>query len=88
MGLDGRTNRRSISEREPTDFLSRNHVAIKQHWRHREDVSDVVESIARFVRWQQRALVDLQRQKIANRVAILDPVQPMDGWTAGIRACR
>ena len=47
-----------------------------------------VEAVPRFVGRQQRPSVDLQSQQIADRMAVLGPVEPMDGRRARIGVSR
>ena len=87
VGLDGGPDR-GVAEGEPADLLGRDHVAVEQDRGDRKHVGDVVEPVARLVGRQQRPLVDLQRQQVANRVAVLDTVQAVDGRAARIRVGR
>ena len=84
VGLDRRSDR-GVAEGQPADLPGRGHVAVEQHRGDRQHVGDVVEPVARLVRRQQRPLVDVQRQQIADRVAVLGAVQAMDRRPAGIR---
>jgi hypothetical protein len=54
--------------------------------RHPEEVGDGVEAVGRIIRRQKRRdVADVERQQIADRVAILRPVQAMEYRAAGTR---
>jgi hypothetical protein len=80
---DGR--RVDVADRETADDVGGREIALLQRRRHAEHLSDVVESVGRVVRRQQRGDVDVEREEIANRVRVFRAVQTMEDWTAGTR---
>ena len=70
---------RTIPNRQSTDDTRCGEIVLEQPRRDRKHSGDVVEALlVRFVSGQQRSPVDIQREKIANRVRVLRAVQPMD----------
>ena len=76
--LRGRLER-GIAHRQPGDLARGGQVPLGQHRRDRQHVGDVVEAEARIVRRQQRSLVDVEREQVADGVGVLGPVQPVHG---------
>ena len=64
------------------------HVPFQQRRRHRKHVADIVEAVARIVHRQRRPGLDIERQHVANRVAVLRAIQAMHGGPAGIGIAR
>ena len=66
------------ADRDAADLLGRRHVTLQQHRReiaHR----DVVEAVTGFVAGEHVADIDLQSEKIADRIAVFRPVEPAKG---------
>ena len=59
-------------------------IALHQRGRHAEDIRDVVESVRFFVGRQERGDVHVERQQIADRVAVLRTVEAMQDGPAGL----
>ena len=74
----GRRRRHRRRHRESADLARRRQVALHQRRRDAEDAGDVVEAVARVVGRQQLADVDVERQQIAHRVAVLRPAQAVE----------
>ena len=88
VGLDHRTRQRP-TQRLARDFLCSRHVPIEQCGRDRQHIRDVVEAVLiGIVGRQQRADVDLDAEKIADRVGVLRAVQAVHGRPAGIHVRR
>ncbi len=87
--LDRRTRRRQTG-REPRDLASHRHVALQVGGRNREDIGEIVEAAVRgVVSGQQRFHVEVEREQVANRVAVFGAIEAMDrGDPAGIRSGR
>ena len=87
--LDRRTRGRQ-TRREPRDLASHRHVALQVGGRNREDIREIVEAAVRgVVSGQQRFHVEVEREQVANRVAIFGAIEAMDrGDPAGIRSGR
>ena len=83
-GLHRRPDGR-IAHGELADAARREHVAAEQRRRHRQHLGDVVEALVRLVGRQQLLGVDLQRQQVADGVAVLEAVQAVIGDAARIR---
>ncbi len=64
------------------------HVTLDQHRRKREHVADVVEAVAGIVGGELGAGLDVERQQVANGVAVFGAIQAVNGGTAGIRMRR
>ncbi len=67
-------------------FHDADRVALHQRRRNRQHVRDVVEPAALIVGRKQRGRVDVERQKIPNRVGILGPVQAVHRGPPGTRS--
>ena len=67
-----------IANGERADPLRGGDIAVEQKWRCRQRGGDVVEAEVAAVVWQQRRDIDVERQQIADRIAILDAVEAMD----------
>ena len=74
-----------VADRELADLPGRVEVALHEGRRHREHVGDVVEALVVVVGREQRLGVDLEAEKVADGVAVLDPVEPMRDGAAGVR---
>ena len=74
-----------IADRQRADALRRGEIPLEQQRRRPQRRGDVVEAEVAAVARQQRGDVDVERQQIANRVAVLGAVQPMHDVAA--RAC-
>ena len=77
-----------IAHRERADLARRADVLLHQRRVHAKDVSDVVESVRRVVRRQQRGWIHFEVEQIADGVGVLGAVQPMECRTARIRVGR
>ena len=64
-------------DRDAADLLRRRHIAIQQR---RRQIADrhVVEAVARFVGWQQRRGVDVEREQIADGVLVFGAREAAD----------
>ncbi len=80
--------RREIADGQPADPARGRHVALEQRRRGREHGRDVVESVARIVDRQPLARLDVDGQQIADRVAVLGAIQPVNRRPARIGVCR
>ncbi len=65
------------ADREPADLLRGRHVALEQRRRQLAD-RDVVEPVARFVGRQERGNVHVEREQVADGVAVLGTREPAD----------
>ena len=66
------------SNREARHFLCGVEIALRQKRGKLQDSRDVVKAIADLVGRQQGAAVDVERQKVADRVLVLGSIQPME----------
>ena len=82
VDLRGRCDGR-VADRELADAARGEQVPLHQRRRDREHVRDVVEALVVVVGRQQQLGVDLHAEQVAHRVAVLDPVETMDGKAAG-----
>ena len=78
IGL-GDSGRWRAAEREVADRPARRQIPLEQRLRHAEHAANVVEPEAGIVSRQEVIDVDLEREQIADGVAILRPVQTMQG---------
>ena len=81
------TTRRTVSrpDRKPADLLRRRDITVEQ-CRGKITYRHVVKTIARFVTWQQRRGVDVQCEKVANRVLVFGSIEPPKrSRSAGVR---
>ena len=76
---------REIADGEAAHLARRRHVAIEQRRRRRQYRGDVVEAVAGVVDRQPFAGPHVDREEIANRVAVLGAVQAVHERAAGIR---
>ncbi len=76
---------RDVADGEPADSARRRHVALEQRGRRRQHGRDVVEPVSGIVDRQPRARLDVDGQQVANGVAVLGAVQPMDRRAPRIR---
>ncbi len=74
-----------VADRQAAHQPRGRHVLFKQCGRHRKHVADIVEPVARIVHRQRRPRLDIERQYVANRIAVLHAIQAMHGGPAGIR---
>ena len=74
------------ADHEPADAPRRRHVLLDVQRRHRQHVADVVEPVAGVVGRQVPRVVEVEPQEVADGVAVLGPVQPVDGRRAGVGA--
>ena len=72
-----------IADRQRADALRGGEVAVEQQRRRAQRRGDVVEAEVAAVVRQQRGHVDVERQQIADRVAVLGAVQAVDDVAAG-----
>ncbi len=68
--------------------LRRHHILLQKHRRHREHVTNVIEAITGVIRRELDLAVEVNAHEVADRVAILDAVQPAGGDTPRIRVPR
>ena len=80
-----RGREQQVADGEAAHLHGRGRVSLDQRRRHAQRIGDVVETLARIVRRQQRRRVDVEMEQIANRVGVLRPVHPMQKMTARIR---
>ena len=83
VGLDG-----GITDREAADIPGRRHVPLQHAGGDGQDVRVVVEAVGEVVGRQHRPDVHRQAQQIADRVGVLQPVEPVDGRSPGVGAIR
>ena len=76
------------ADREPAHAPGRGDVLLDVQRRHRQHVADVVEAVAGVVGRQVARVVEVEPQEVADGVAVLGPVQPVDGRRPGIGALR
>ena len=82
----GRRRARRRADGDGADLLRGGEIALHQRRRHPQHAGDVVEPVAHIVGRQHRADVDVERQQIANRVAVLRAIESMKRFgTARIR---
>ena len=67
-----------------TIALGRLEVLLEQERRDREHVADVVEAIARVVGRELLLGLEVEAHQVADRVAVLDPVEPADRHAARV----
>ena len=75
---------RGLPRRQAGDLAGRVHVAVHQGGRDGEDVGDIVEAIAGIVDGQILAHIDIQGEKIANRIGVFRAVHAPKRGAAGI----
>ena len=82
-----RRARRRKARREPRDLASHRHVAFQVSRRNRKRIREIVEAAVRgVVAGQERLHVDVEREKVANRIVVFRAIETMDGANpAGIR---
>ena len=71
-GHDGR-----VAHRQRAQLPGRVQVALEQHRRGAQQIGDVVEAVAGFVRRQERHRIDVEIEQVLDGVGVLDPVQPV-----------
>ena len=76
---------RQIADRQAADPARRRHVPIQQRRRGREHRRDVVEPVAGIVDRQPLARPDVDREQIADGVAVLGAIQPVHRRAPRIR---
>src|SRR5262245_1257305 len=81
----GRRRAAHVAERDLADLRRRTQVPLGENRRQRQRVGVVVEPVSRVVGGQERRRVDLEPEQIADRVAVLHPVEAMQRRAAGIR---
>ncbi len=74
----------AIADRAAADLARRREIALQQHRRNREHVADIVEAVTGIVRRQHLAHVDIDREKIADRIDVFRTVQAMERRASGI----
>ena len=84
IGADGRRDV-GVAHRGARDFPGGAQVAIHQRRIGAEHVGDVVEAVRLAVVRQECVGVDLEREQIADRVAVLGAVQAVQRFAAGVR---
>ncbi len=67
-----------VPNRQRTDPVCRDQVAFQQEGRYPQRVRDVVESIGRIVRREQRRDVDIEREQIADGVGVFGTIESME----------
>ena len=77
-------NGRRVAHRQRAQLSGRVQVALEEHRRGAEQIGDVVEAVARFVRRQQRHGIDLEVEQVLDRVGVLRPVHPVHHRTAHV----
>ena len=77
-----------VADRQPADLSGGRQIPLEQRRRRRQHVGDVVEAVAGVVYRQPRSRFDVEREQIANCVAVFSSIEPVDGRPAGIRMCR
>ena len=65
--------------------MAADEVSLEERRRHREHVRDVIEAVARIIHRQHRAGLNIHRQQIADRIAVLGAVEPVDCRPPGVR---
>jgi hypothetical protein len=84
-GFDrGRDLRAAHSER--ADFPCSRQISLHQRRRYPEYGTDVVEAVSFLIGRKQRGDVDIQREEVAQRVAVFRAVETMEDSAAGIGA--
>ena len=78
VGVGGHGRGRA-AHREPRDGAGGGEVALHERLRHAEDAADVVEAEARVVGGEEVVGVEIDRQQVAHRVAVLGAVQTVEG---------
>jgi hypothetical protein len=85
IGID-RDDRRRRADGQAADLVGRGEIALEQRRRQLEHTGDVVEAVARIVAGQQARHVDVDGDEIADGVAILVAIQPVERHGAsGVR---
>ena len=65
------------AERQTADLLRRGQVSLQQ--RRRElTYTHVVEAMAHIVFWEKRGHIDLERQKVADRILVFGSIEPVE----------
>ena len=84
----GRLSRASlrIAHRQPADGAGRAQISVHESRRHGLDIGNVVETVAHRVGRQKRRDIHVDREQVTDRAGILDPIEPLEGPSAGIRA--
>ena len=74
--LHGRLDRRTNHDHAARDLLGGPRVSLHQDRRERQHVPYVVEPIALIIDREIVSGAKVERQKIANRVVVFDPIKP------------
>ncbi len=83
-----RHNSRDHGHGPADDRVGRAQVLFEQQRRNRQHVAVIVEPIAGVIRWELVGRVVVHAEQVADRVPILDPVEPADRDPAWIRVVR
>ena len=77
-----------VAHGQARDLVGRRQVLFDQRGGNAQHVGDIVEAVGFIVGGQQRSRVDIQVEKIVDRVSVFGPVHAMDGRPAGFRVTR
>ncbi len=78
----------TVGTASPDDRRRRREVLLQQQGGERQDVADVVEPVPGVVRRELGGGVVVHADQVADRVAVLDPVEPADRDAAGVGILR
>ncbi len=87
--IDGRARHDGrVAHGQTADLVGCEQVPLEEPRRHGQHVGDVVEPVAGVIGRQHRLAVDFEAEQVADRVGVLEAVQPMDRRAArvGLRA--
>ena len=95
-GINAKTRNRNLgglgrlrnNDRLVQDRLGGGKVVLEQQWRKRQDVADIVESIADVVVRKIGRRLEIEADQIANRSVVLAPVEPMQRYPSGVAGPR
>src|SRR5205085_7296204 len=76
---------RDVADRAASYQLGDGHVPLEERRGDRKDVGVVVETVPGIVDREQRSRIDVQRQQVANRIAVLGAIEAVYGGPAGVR---
>ena len=66
--------------RQTTDLVGSGQVGVQQVRGHLQELRDIVKPERRVITWQHRRRIDVNRQQVADRVLVFDPIQAMEDW--------
>src|SRR5262245_33281111 len=78
-------NHRRIAHRKTADFARGRQILLEERGRDLQYVGDVVEAVAFVVGGEQFGDIDVEVEKVANRVTVLGPIETMQRRASRVR---